>query len=74
MARNWIKGAVRKPGAFKAQAKRAGKSTKAFAKEHAHDSGRTGKRARLALTFSRMSKGRKGKKATKRAGRRRSRR
>lgn len=38
-------------GIFKAAAKRAGKSTKEFAEEHKHDSGKLGKRSRLALSF-----------------------
>lgn len=56
MAKNWIKGAIKKPGAFKAQAKRAGKSTIAFAREKQHEGGKTGQRARLALTLSKMHK------------------
>ena len=38
-------------GIFKAAAERAGKSTREFAEEHKNDSGKIGKRARLALTF-----------------------
>lgn len=51
---HWIKGAIKHPGAFKAQAQRAGESTRAFAEEHKGDSGKTGKRARLALTLMSM--------------------
>lgn len=47
----WIKSAVSKPGAFKAAAERAGKTTREFASEPAHDSGTLGKRARLAKTL-----------------------
>ena len=39
-------------GVFKRAAARAGKSTQAFAQEHKHSSGKIGKRARLALAFS----------------------
>lgn len=38
-------------GVFSSAAKRAGKSTRAFAEEHKHDKGKLGNRARLALTF-----------------------
>ncbi len=54
--KKWIKGAIKKPGSFKAAAKRAGKSTKAFAEEKKHAKGKTGKRARLALTLMAMHK------------------
>ena len=49
---NWIAGAIKHPGSFKKQAKAAGESTGKFASEHKHDSGKTGKRARLALTLA----------------------
>jgi len=39
-------------GVFRAAAHRAGESTHAFAEEHKHSSGKIGKRARLALAFS----------------------
>lgn len=51
---NWIKGAIKHPGAFSAAAKRAGKSTAAYAQEHKNDSGTLGRRARLAITLSKM--------------------
>lgn len=58
--RNWIKGAVKRPGAFRAKAKRAGMSTAAYArkvlKKGSHASARTKRQARLAQTFSRMRK------------------
>ena len=38
-------------GVFKAAADRAGMSTKAYAEQEKHASGKLGKRARLALTF-----------------------
>jgi len=39
-------------GKFSAAAKRAGKSTSEYAHEKTHASGKTGKRARLALAFA----------------------
>ena len=38
-------------GVFKAAAARAGKSTREYAEEKKHASGKTGQRARLALSF-----------------------
>lgn len=52
----WIRGAVKHPGAFKAKAEHAGKSTHAFAEEKKDASGALGKQARLALTFEKMRK------------------
>jgi len=57
-AEDWIDKAVKKPGAFKAQAERAGKSTAAFAKHVLANkdkfNAKTEKRANLAKTFSKM--------------------
>lgn len=53
---NWIAGAVKKPGAFTAAAKRAGKSVHEEAEEKQGAGGKLGKRARLALTFEKMAK------------------
>jgi hypothetical protein len=39
-------------GVFREAAHRAGESTHQFAEEHKHDSGKTGKRARLALAYA----------------------
>ena len=50
--KNWIAGAIKKPGAETAAAKRAGMSVQAYAHKHEHDSGKAGKRARLAITLS----------------------
>ena len=51
----WIKKAVSGAhGQFKAKAEAAGKSTREFAAEHAGDSGKTGKQARLAETLMGM--------------------
>lgn len=52
--KNWMKGAVKRPGAFKAKAERAGMSTHAYAEKEKGAPGRTGKQARLALTFEKM--------------------
>jgi len=56
VAKFWIKSAIRHPGAFKRQARAAGMSTAAFAKEHASDSGTTGRRARLAMQLRKMAR------------------
>ncbi len=53
-AKKWIKGAVKHPGAFKAKAEAAGKSTAEFAAEKADAPGALGKQARLAQTFAKM--------------------
>lgn len=59
----WMQSAVKKPGAFKAQAKRAGKSVAAYAtevlKEGSRASARTKKRASLAKTFAKFRPGAK---------------
>ena len=52
--KNWIAGAIKKPGAETAAAKKAGMSVQAYAEKHKHDSGKAGKRARLALTLKHM--------------------
>lgn len=53
-AKHWIAGAIKHPGAFSAAAKRAGKSTQEYAREKEHAGGTLGRRARLALTLSKM--------------------
>ena len=53
----WIQKAIKHPGALTKKAKAAGMSTSAFAKKHAHDSGTTGKQARLAQTLAKMHEG-----------------
>lgn len=61
MAKKWISGAIKHPGAFKAQAKKAGMSTSAFAKKvlsgGSNASATTKRRARLAQTLGKMRKG-----------------
>ena len=62
-SKNWIQKAIRKPGAFRKEAQRAGKSTMVFAREVVRNPSRfsktTVRRARLALTLSKFSKRRK---------------
>jgi len=49
--RKFIAGAIKKPGALTASASKAGMSPMAFAEKHKHDSGKTGQRARFAITL-----------------------
>lgn len=49
MAKHWIAGAIKHPGAMTAEAKREGVSNSTFEQEHKGDSGIEGERARLAL-------------------------
>lgn len=53
--KKWIQGAIEHKGALKAEAKKAGESTREFAEAHKHDSGTTGNRSRLALTLMGMN-------------------
>lgn len=55
----WEQSAVKHPGSFTAQAKKAGMSTAAFAQKNKNAPGKTGSRARLALTFERQARQRK---------------
>jgi len=55
--KKWIAGAIKHPGALTASAKKAGQSPMEFAAAHKHDSGKTGQRARLALTLRGFHKG-----------------
>lgn len=59
MAKHWMAKAFKPEtrGTFKAKAEKAGKSTAAFAKEHEHDKGKTGKQARLAEIGAKASRG-----------------
>lgn len=56
MAKHWIAGAIKHPGAMTAAAKREGVSNSTYEQEHKGDSGKAGKRARLALTLKKMHK------------------
>ena len=53
---NWIKGAIKHPGALRKKAKAAGEGTMTYAREHAGSSGTTGKQARLAITLRHLRK------------------
>lgn len=61
---NWIKGAIKKPGAFSAQAEKAGMSTSEFAETVTKNPGdysdKTVKRAQLAKTLAGLRKKKKG--------------
>jgi hypothetical protein len=61
MAKHFIKDAIKHPGAFRKKAEAAGETTREFAKEHEHDSGKTGQQARLAETLMGMHHGDKKK-------------
>ncbi len=54
MAKKWIKGAIKHPGALTRKAKAAGMSPMAFARSHVKAKGTTGKQARLAITLRKM--------------------
>jgi hypothetical protein len=57
MAKHWMQEAFsRHPGAFKAKAAAAGKSTSEFASEHADSKGKLGAQARLAEIGMRYGK------------------
>jgi len=58
MAKNWIKGAIKRPGAFRKKARAAGMGTQAYARKMRTAAGRTGKQARLAITLGKMRRGR----------------
>src|SRR5262249_9278446 len=61
MAEKWIQGAIKRPGAFTAKAKAAGKGTQAYArsvlKEGSKASTRTKRQAALAQTLSKLRSG-----------------
>lgn len=58
--KNWIQSAIKRPGAFSAKAKRAGKSTKAYAQQVVSNPSRydktTQRQARLATTLMKLAK------------------
>lgn len=53
---DWMKGAVKHPGSFTAEAQAAGKSVSEYAQEKKGAKGTLGKRARLALVFEGAAK------------------
>ena len=63
MAKNWIAGAIKHPGAMTAAAKREGVSNSSYEQEHKGDSGKSGQRARLALSLKGLQQAAKGKKS-----------
>jgi hypothetical protein len=71
MAEKFIQAMHMKKGAFTAQAKKAGaSSTMAYAQEKKSAGGTTGRRARLAITLSRLSKRKGGRSSSRSSGRR----
>jgi hypothetical protein len=56
MAKHWIQGAIKHPGAERRAASKAGMSTQEFMQKHKDDPGTAGKRARLGLALSKMAK------------------
>lgn len=56
MAKHWIAGAIKHPGAEKKAAAKAGMSTHAYMEEHKNSPGTAGKRARLGLALSKMAR------------------
>lgn len=56
MAKHWIAGAIKHPGALTKKANAAGESPMEYARQHEHDSGTTGRQSRLAITLSHMRK------------------
>lgn len=74
MAEKWIKGAIKRPGAFRAKAEKAGMSTQEYARSVSahpdkHDT-RTVRQANLAKELGRMGGRRSGRRSTRRSGRR----
>ena len=55
MVKNWIKGAIKHPGALTAKAKRAGMSVSEYC-SHKHDDTRTKRQCALFHSLRRMSK------------------
>lgn len=52
MAKNFIQGAIKHPGALRRKAQAAGMSTMAYAAAHKNDKGITGRQSRLAITLA----------------------
>lgn len=60
----WQAGAVKRPGALSAKAKRAGKSPMEYAREHYHSPGLTGRQARYAVNAQKRT-GRKSRRSSR---------
>jgi hypothetical protein len=56
MAKHWIAGAIKHPGALTKKAHAAGESPMGFAKTHQDASGKTGQQARLATILQGLHK------------------
>jgi hypothetical protein len=56
MAKNWIAGAIKHPGAITKKARRMGLTPMSFAEKEKHAPGTTGRQARLAITLRGMHK------------------
>jgi len=54
--KNWIKGAIKHPGALTKKAKSAGMSPMSYAQKNKGAKGTTGKQSRLALTLRKLHK------------------
>lgn len=59
MAGKWIQKAIKEPGSFTASAKRAGKSVGEYAEQKKGAKGKTGRRARLAITLRKLARKKK---------------
>ena len=63
MAKKWIKGAIKRPGALRRAAKRAGALkngiSKTWLRSKAKAKGRIGRQARLAVTLSKLRRRRR---------------
>jgi hypothetical protein len=55
-AKHWIQNAIKKPGAEKNAAKRAGMSTEAYMENNEDKPGKAGRRAKLGLRLEAMRK------------------
>lgn len=56
MAKNWINGAIKHPGAMTKAAHKAGQSNSQYEQSHKGDAGKAGQRARLAIVLKKMRK------------------
>lgn len=54
--KHWIQKAIKKPGSFSAEAKRAGETTAEYAEQEQDAPGLLGRRARLAETLLKLRK------------------
>lgn len=60
---NWIKGAIKHPGALTAKAKAEGMSPMQFAAQNQHTPGQTGKQSRFAMILQMLRRKKKNKNA-----------